>query len=93
MSDKGSGKDFSTERQAGIPSEQTDIRLLLVGRTGHGKSSTGNSILREEVFRVSSLSVAETQTCQWSERRLVFGRVVEVVDTPGFFDTEKQIQE
>lgn len=65
---------------------KNEVRLLLVGRTGIGKSSVGNSILKREVFRrcVSSLSV--TQECKRGET-IKNGKKITVVDTPGLFHT------
>ncbi|XP_036843276.1 uncharacterized protein LOC110531554 isoform X4 [Oncorhynchus mykiss] len=93
--DRDSTKAFQTAQNAlhlrgfvlGTRPEQ-DIRIVLLGKTGGGKSSAGNTIFgQDDVFLVDSSSTSSTQKCK-AHTKNIKGRNITLIDTPGFFDTD-----
>jgi predicted GTPase len=63
-----------------------EVRIILLGKTGAGKSSLGNLLCGGQVFKTGYGGSSVTKECLLKQRE-VGRKLVKVIDTPGFFDT------
>lgn len=68
------------------PSLAGCVRIILIGKSGVGKSATGNTILGRKEFISKFAMGSVTQKCKKKKAR-IGTRMVQVIDTPGLFDT------
>ncbi|XP_071137028.1 GTPase IMAP family member 4-like [Mytilus edulis] len=63
-------------------------RIALIGISGAGKSTIGNTLLGRKKFETSPAAESVTLKCDTAEAVLESGRKIKVADTPGVYDTE-----
>ncbi|XP_047463730.1 GTPase IMAP family member 8-like [Mugil cephalus] len=95
MVQRNGGRYFTNEMfeeaQSSIE-KKPKLRMVLFGRTGVGKSSSGNTILGRRAFKSTVSSASVTSECQKGTAEFE-GQILAVVDTPGLFDTRLNQQD
>lgn len=72
-------------------SPDPDLNIVLMGRSGVGKSASGNTILGQAAFRLSEGWGPVTMRIQ-KETGTILGQVIRVIDTPGIVSSKEELK-
>ncbi|XP_015224566.1 PREDICTED: GTPase IMAP family member 7-like [Cyprinodon variegatus] len=92
VAEEGDAGVTSTDHTESVDEAPSLRRIVILGKTGAGKSSVANTIFGEKDFKVYSSFRSGTRQCQ-AETNHISGRDISLIDTPGFFDTNTRKEE
>lgn len=74
-------------------SPDPDLNIVLMGRSGVGKSASGNTILGQEAFELTSEDKWGPMTMRIQEETgTILGKVIRVIDTPGIVSSKEELK-
>ncbi|KAI4888285.1 hypothetical protein NFI96_012147 [Prochilodus magdalenae] len=81
-----------SRRSSSLEADMDKIRIMLLGRRGGGKSSTGNTILGFQAFNTDMQLSRVTQFCERVNGN-IDGKPVAIIDTPGLNKSKRMEKE